>query len=123
MKKKIYKEIEISDFEVSGSILAFKELLELKLQEIPDEYRDKADIRLFSYYDSDTSVIEISWNQEETDQEEQERILLELQREEKRKQVQFDLFMKLKIEIQRDQPEMHKAMYEEFKEQIEKGSV
>jgi hypothetical protein len=123
MKKKIYKEIEIHDFDVPKTVGQFKEFFDLKIQEIPDEHRDTADVRLFSCYDSDTSVIEISWNQEETDQEEQERIQLEIQREEKRKQEQFDLFMKLKTEIQRDRPEMHKAMYEEFKEQIEKGSA
>jgi hypothetical protein len=123
MKKKIYKEIEISDYEVSGSALAFKEFLELKLQEIPEECRSRAAISLSSYYDSDTARIEISWFQEETDEEEQKRIQMELQREEKRKQEQFELFMKLKTEIQRDRPEMYKAMYQEFKEQIEKGST
>jgi hypothetical protein len=123
MKKRIYKEIEIQDYEIPKTVKRFKEFFDLKIQEIPEDFRDSANICLLSYYDSSTSRIEISWYQEETDEEELLRVRLDQQREEKRKQEQFELFMKLKTEIQRDRPEMYKAMYEEFKEQIEKGSL
>jgi hypothetical protein len=121
MKKFLHKNIRLSDYEIPRTVKEFKEWFDLQLQQVPEEYRNEANLQLETYYDS--ARIEIYWSQLETDEEEQARLKLELQQEEKRKQEQFELFMKLKTEIQRDRPEMYKAMYEEFKEQIGKGTL